>query len=183
MNGLAAYALLCSSHQGLRPCLRIWINFTAAGILMLKCKRVQFLNFSRVQWGLFHIWIFVCTQMIYLFPAFSSGFHEEEPLSGENGYNDKSENRLNEHGSGLELSISTSMSVEVCYQGPDFSGSKELTFTLPSSDDHTTQVALCSICTRTIFKVKWSLWINAMNQLWLMIIDFGGAVGPYKDIA
>lgn len=74
-------------------------------------------------------------------PAFSSGIHDEEALPGEDSYDNKrSENRLNEHGSGLEPSISTSVSVQVCYQGSDFSGSKELTFTLPSSDDHTTQV-------------------------------------------
>ncbi|XP_034162885.2 interleukin-17 receptor C isoform X3 [Pangasianodon hypophthalmus] len=99
VSGLAAHALLCKSQQGLRPCLRIWINITAAGV------------------------------------------HEEAALSGEDSYKDKrSENRLHEHGSGLEPSVSTSKSIQVCYQGPDFSGSKELTFTLPFSDDHTTQM-------------------------------------------
>ncbi|KAK3566135.1 hypothetical protein QTP86_027436, partial [Hemibagrus guttatus] len=99
VSGLSAQALLCSSHQGLRPCLRIRINITAAGI------------------------------------------HEETALSGEDSYNDgRSENRSKEHGSGLEPSVSTSMSVQVCYQGPDVSGSKELTFTLASSDDQTAQM-------------------------------------------
>ncbi|XP_058244712.1 interleukin-17 receptor C isoform X3 [Hemibagrus wyckioides] len=106
VSGLSAQALLCSSHKGLRPCLRIRINITAAGL-----------------------------------PCFSSGIHEEISLSGEDSYNDRrSENRSKEHGSGLEPPVSTSMSVQVCYQGPDFSGSEELTFTLASSDDQTAQM-------------------------------------------
>lgn len=99
VSGLAAHALLCRSHRGLRPCLRIWLNITTAGT------------------------------------------HEEAALSVEDSYNDKSsEDRLNEHGSGLKPSVSTQMSVQVCYQCPDFSGSKELTFTLPFSDDHTREM-------------------------------------------
>ncbi|XP_060787570.1 interleukin-17 receptor C isoform X3 [Neoarius graeffei] len=99
VSGLAAHALLCRGHQGLRPCLRIWINITTAGI------------------------------------------QEAAAPSSENSYNEKrSNNTLNEHGSGLGPSVSTSVSVQVCYQGPDFSGSKELTFTMPFSDDYTTQM-------------------------------------------
>ncbi|XP_060737129.1 interleukin-17 receptor C isoform X3 [Tachysurus vachellii] len=69
----------------------------------------------------------------------AAGAHEEGALSGEDGYND-SENRAKELGSGLDLPFSTSMSVQVCYQGPDFSGSKELTFTLASLDDQAAQM-------------------------------------------
>lgn len=72
--------------------------------------------------------------------AFSSGIRKEA-LPEENDFNDESENRLTEQGSGLEPTISmSSVSVQVCYQAPDFSGSEELTFTLPSSDDRATQV-------------------------------------------
>ncbi|TSL97262.1 Interleukin-17 receptor E [Bagarius yarrelli] len=94
VSGLSAHALLCSSHQGLRPCLRIQINITTTEI------------------------------------------HEETGLSGENGFHDKrGKNGSNKHGNNLDSSAPSSISVQVCYQGPDFSGSKELTFTLASSDD------------------------------------------------
>lgn len=109
----------------------------------------------------FHFCVFVCTKMIFSkfidLPCFSSGIHEEIALSGEDSYNDRrSENGSKEHGSGLDPSVSTSMSVQVCYQGPDFSGSKELTFTLASSDDQTAQVTLCYTFSQSCF-----CWLDA----------------------
>ncbi|KAF5893212.1 interleukin-17 receptor C-like isoform X1, partial [Clarias magur] len=122
VSGLSAHALLCSSLQGLRPCLRIFINVTPAGS------------------------------------------HEEAALSGEVSYNDKrGENSLHEHGSGLEQSVYTSMSFQVCYQGPDFSGSKEITFTPLSSDDHTTR----------------QMWISLIVEL--REDDFGSTVTVFSS--
>ncbi|XP_053359440.1 interleukin-17 receptor C isoform X2 [Clarias gariepinus] len=107
VSGLAAHALLCSSLQGLRPCLRIFINVTTS---------------------------------VYRFCSAFLGSHDEAALSKEDSYNDKrGENTLNEHGSGLEQSVYTAMYFQVCYHGPDFSGSKEITFTPLSSDDLSTQ--------------------------------------------
>ncbi|XP_062854833.1 interleukin-17 receptor C [Trichomycterus rosablanca] len=60
----------------------------------------------------------------------ATGFHEDLDQYAEASY---------ETGSGMKVPIHVSPSIQVCYQGSDFFGSRELTFT-PISDDSTTEM-------------------------------------------
>ncbi|XP_066499468.1 interleukin-17 receptor C [Hoplias malabaricus] len=96
VTDLAAEALLCHSHKGWLPCLRIKLNITA------------------------------------------KGFHEDTGLSGEANHEDeRDEHKEEELGSslGYQTVSSTSVSVQVCYSIPEFSGSRKITFSMDTSTE------------------------------------------------
>ncbi|KAL7884355.1 hypothetical protein AOLI_G00071250 [Acnodon oligacanthus] len=127
VSSLAAVALLCHSHKGWLPCLRIQLNITI------------------------------------------EGSPEDSGVSGEATHEDeRDESKEEEHGSSLGhfAAVSDSVFVQVCYSIPDFSGSKELTFTPSISTDHPTQMWMSLVVelSQAHFGSKFTIFSSAIHN-------------------